>query len=102
MKDATDEELENALSLIDEAGVEIPSLMVRKRTATEIYTLLKKHVVGWSGIFDDDGKKVSFSKEIREKFLTALPAVVKNRIVGAIEHLTEHGVLPGEENSSSS
>jgi hypothetical protein len=100
MKDASDEEVENMLVLLGDADIEIPNVSVRKRTATETYNILKKHIVSWSGVFDDNGKSVSYSKETRELFLTALPAIVKDKIVAAIEHLTQHGVLPGEENSS--
>lgn len=100
MKDASDEEVENMLTLLDDADLEIPNVFIQKRTATETYNILKKHIAGWSGVFDDNGKPVSYSKETKELFLTALPAIVKDKIVEAIEHLTQHGVLPGEENSS--
>jgi hypothetical protein len=101
MEGLSDEEkIDKMITLLDESGADLSDISVRKRTATRTHKLLEKHIVGWSGVFGDNGKSVDFSKEIREKFLTALPAVVKDQIVEAIEHLTEHGVLPGEKNSS--
>lgn len=84
------------------AGIELPDVSAKKRTAVEIFAFLKLHVIGWSGVFDDDGKAVPFTEENQQVLLTAFPAIVKDKIVDAIEHLTQHGVLPGEENSSSS
>lgn len=100
-----EEKVEKMMDLFEAAnaaGIEVPDMRPKKLSAVETYNLLKEHVVGWTGVFGNDGKAFPFTPDNQKIFLAALPAFVKDKIVEAIEHLTEHGVLPGEKNSSPS
>jgi len=56
---------------------------------------LKKHLVGWKNVMDDDGKEIDFDPEL----VPRLPTMVQNRIYEEIVKDTQR-VYEAEKNST--